>query len=121
LVKKGHSELHCVSYDKALLSFDEVIKRKPNLTAWTLKGITQYRLKRYEDATSSLNQALKIDTQIADAWSYKGMSEDRLKRPQDAKKSFEYFIAAQRTISQVSDDDYDYARKYLGKLRSKEK
>jgi tetratricopeptide (TPR) repeat protein len=73
----GTSLLHAGEYEQAVAQFDRGIKevRDPSrlLTAWNQRGICLVHLKKYPDATTCFNEALRYNGNSKLAWFYKAV------------------------------------------------
>ena len=62
-VNRGNVYYHLQDYERALADYDKAIelKAKPLVTSWFNKGLTLTRMKRYDDARSAFEEALKLN------------------------------------------------------------
>jgi tetratricopeptide (TPR) repeat protein len=76
-VELGASLLFMEEYEQAVAQFDRGIKdlRDPSrlLTAWNHRGICLLHLKRFADATTCFNEALRYNGNSKVAWYYKAL------------------------------------------------
>ncbi|NJM28006.1 MAG: tetratricopeptide repeat protein [Pseudanabaena sp. RU_4_16] len=62
-------------YEEALLSFDRVLKIKPDFyEAWRSRGNALRKLRRYAEALVSYDRAVEIKPNYAEAWSDRGVA-----------------------------------------------
>ena len=62
-INRGNVYFHNKDYDKALADYEKAIqlKARPQGTGWYNKGLTLIKLKRYDEARTALEEALKLD------------------------------------------------------------
>ncbi|MEH1940128.1 MAG: tetratricopeptide repeat protein, partial [Nostoc sp.] len=76
--------------EEAVASCDQALKIKPdNDSAWNIRGIALWILKRYEEAVASCDQALKIKPDNDSAWNIRGIALWILERYEEAVASFD--------------------------------
>ncbi|MFZ1029020.1 MAG: CHAT domain-containing tetratricopeptide repeat protein, partial [Limnoraphis robusta] len=85
---------HLGEYEKAISSFDQAIKFKPDdHQAWSLRGIAlKDYLGEYEKALSSFDQAIKIKPDDHQAWCFRGIALSDLGEYEKALSSFDQAI-----------------------------
>ena len=66
-VNRGNVYYHLQDYKRALADYDKAIEleAKPAVTSWFNKGLTLTRMKRFDDAKSAFEEALKLDPDSA--------------------------------------------------------
>jgi tetratricopeptide (TPR) repeat protein len=73
----GTALLHMEEYEQAVVQFDRGIKevKDPSrlLTAWNHRGLCLLHLKKYTDATTCFNEALRYNSNSKMAWYYKAV------------------------------------------------
>ncbi len=73
----GTALLHAGEYEQAVAQFDRGIKevRDPSrlLTAWNQRGLCLVHLKKFTDATTCFNEALRYNGNSKAAWFYKAV------------------------------------------------
>ncbi|MBD2503250.1 tetratricopeptide repeat protein [Anabaena azotica] len=80
-------------YDKAIASYDQAIKFKPDdHEAWNNRGIVLRNLGRNEEAISSYDQAIKIQPDFHPAWNNRGNALYNLGRYEEAIASYDQAI-----------------------------
>jgi tetratricopeptide (TPR) repeat protein len=76
-IELGAALLHMEEYEQAVVHFDRGIKeiRDPSrlLSAWNNRGICLLHLKKYTDATTSFNEALRYNGNSKVAWYHKAL------------------------------------------------
>ncbi len=76
-IELGAALLHMEEYEQAVAQFDRGIKdlRDPSrlLTAWNQRGICLLHLKKFTDATTCFNEALRYNGNSKQAWYYKAV------------------------------------------------
>jgi tetratricopeptide (TPR) repeat protein len=76
-IELGAALLHMEEHEQAVAQFDRGIKdlRDPSrlLTAWNQRGICLVHLKRFTDATTCFNEALRYNGNSKLAWYYKAV------------------------------------------------
>jgi Flp pilus assembly protein TadD len=76
-IELGTALLHMEEYEQAVAQFDRGIKelRDPSrlLTAWNHRGICLYHLRKFSDATTCFNEALRYNGNSKVAWYYKAL------------------------------------------------
>jgi len=76
-IELGAALLHMEEYERAVAQFDRGIKdlRDPSrlLTAWNQRGICLLHLKKFTDATTCFNEALRYNGNSKQAWYYKAI------------------------------------------------
>lgn len=101
-VELGTAMMHMREYEQAVASFDRGIKeiKDPSrlLTAWNHRGICLVQLKKYAEATSCFNEALRYNGNSSLAWLQKAIC---LKELGDTS-------GAQRCCRRALDIDPDY-------------
>ncbi len=76
-IELGGALLHMEEYEQAVAQFDRGIKdlRDPSrlLTAWNQRGICLLHLKKFADATTCFNEALRYNANSRVAWYHKAV------------------------------------------------
>jgi len=76
-IELGAALLHMEEYEQAVAQFDRGIKdlRDPSrlLTAWNQRGMCLLHLKKFTDATTCFNEALRYNGNSKQAWYYKAV------------------------------------------------
>jgi tetratricopeptide (TPR) repeat protein len=102
-VEMGTALLHMEEYEQAVLHFDRGIKdiRDPSrlLTAWNHRGICLMQLKKYTDATTCFNEALRYNGNSKLAWYQKAL----------CLKELGDLTGAQRCCRRALEIDQNYA------------
>jgi tetratricopeptide (TPR) repeat protein len=76
-VEMGTALMHMEEFDQAVVHFDRGIRdiRDPSrlLTAWNHRGICLMHLKKFTEATTCFNEALRYNGNSRSAWYYKAL------------------------------------------------
>ncbi|WP_341525020.1 tetratricopeptide repeat protein [Nostoc sp. UHCC 0302] len=90
LLKLGSLQLAGQDYTKAIASYDQALKIKPdNHRACNNRGIALRNLELYEQAVASYDQALKIKPDYHQAWNNRGIALFNLERYEQAVASYD--------------------------------
>ncbi|MEH2275648.1 MAG: tetratricopeptide repeat protein, partial [Nostoc sp.] len=90
LLKLGNLHFSEQDYTKAIVSFDQALKIKPdNYLVWCLRGIVLNILGRNEEAIASYDQGLKFKPDLHLAWYLRGNALRHLKRYEEAIASYD--------------------------------
>lgn len=108
-IELGAALLHLEEYEQAVAQFDRGIKdlRDPSrlLTAWNQRGICLLQLKKFTDATTCFNEALRYNGNSKVAWYYKAVCLKELGDPNGAQR------CCKRALE--IDPNYDEARELM--------
>ena len=90
LIKLGDLQLAGQDYNKAIASYDQALKFKPDdYKAWNNRGIALKNLERFEEAIASYDQALKFKPDYHQAWNNRGIVLGNLGRFEEAIASYD--------------------------------
>jgi len=90
LIKLGDLQLAGQDYNKAIASYDQALKFKPDdYKAWNNRGIALKNLERFEEAIASYDQALKFKPDDHLAWNNRGNALLNLERFEEAIASYD--------------------------------
>lgn len=90
--------------DKALLHFDECIRKDYNFTeAYLEKGIIFYKQKKYTAAINTFDLALKIFNSFSDAFFWKAKCQEALGQNQDAKLNYQRAFGLDKTFIEAKE------------------
>jgi len=99
--EQGLQQFDGEDYEASIVSFDRVIKLKPNYhQALYNRGRAFGRLERFEDAIASYDQAIKFKPDDHDTWNNRGSALRLLGRDEDAIASYDQAI-------KLKPDDHD--------------
>ncbi len=90
LVELGKLHYSEQDYTKAIASYDQALKLKPDLhEAWYNRGTVLRNLGRNEEAIASYDQALKLKPDLHEAWNNRGIALRNLGRNEEAIASYD--------------------------------
>lgn len=92
-------------HKEAITAYDEAIRHHPEGRSWRGRGLAFYQLKRYQDAISSLTQALALkesaDKESADIWLELGRAESADGGMEKALSSFDKALKIKRSFPEA--------------------
>lgn len=89
---------------KALLQFDECIRKDYNFTdAYLEKGIIFYKQKKYNDALKTFDLALKVSNSYSDAFFWKAKCQEAIGQNQDAKLNYRRAYGLDKTLIEAKE------------------
>jgi len=90
LIKLGDLQLAGQDYNKAIASYDQALKFKPDdHEVWYSRGNALRNLGRFEEAIASYDQALKFKPDDHEVWNNRGYALDELGRNEEAIVSYD--------------------------------
>ena len=89
---------------KALLQFDECIRKDYNFTdAYLEKGIIFYKQKKYNDAIKTFDLALKVSSSFSEAFFWKAKCQEAIGQNQDAKLNYQRAYGLDKTLIEAKE------------------
>lgn len=89
-------------YDKALVEFDEVIRRDWKMTdAYIEKGIIFYERKQYDEALKVFNMTVTVSNTDADGYYWLGRTYEATGKIEDAIANYQRAVALDRTFTEA--------------------
>lgn len=81
-------------FENALLFIEESVKVKSDFShAWYVKGVIEFKIKKYTSTIESCNQAIKVDLNYAHAWLYKAKAYEKIAQQQGNQNDWDIAIS----------------------------
>jgi tetratricopeptide (TPR) repeat protein len=91
--ERGFELLEAGDFERAIASFDQALKIKPDLyKAWYDRGIALRKLGRFEEVIVSYDKAIEFKPDYYEAWTNRGIALRKLGRLEEAVASYDKAI-----------------------------